>query len=86
MVSRVRCLARYTTWWALLLSALAVDGVCHWVGGSGWVQLGRRYGLLFIGSSDCSDLQPVAFIGLIGSFLECLAHPDEFSQGINACL
>ena len=39
-----------------------------------------RYGLLFIGSSDCSVLQPVAFIGLLGSFLECLAHPDEFSQ------
>ncbi len=84
MVSRVGCLVRYMTRWALLLFLLAAGGVSHWV-----ARVGRGASLrpFVIGFSDRSALQLVVSIESLRSFvLECLAHLDEFSQGINSCL
>lgn len=56
MASRVRCLVRYVTWWALLLFVLRVGGVSHGLDGSGVVTV----------EALCSVLQLVVFIGSAG--------------------
>jgi len=70
MVSRVRCLVRYITWWALLLFVLAMDGISDGLSlcGSGRISVGR-YAPLLLGLSDRAASQLVVPIGLLGSFV-----------------